>query len=192
MFMKSLTYYQRYLDFFNWFLKLATSASIERWFYSCWIETNQFTIPVLSIDPALPIWNGGTRRNQARFLFNTYFTSVVPTALSLQCNWLITGIQWNMDRISQRGLFKEVNSKLQLYQASLCTLTATHLTLIYVCTYILLSVPLGCLIKQTGIIIHTILNLWETLEIEPVTSGLTSVYRTSMRQAPDPFRHIDV
>ena len=27
------------------------------------------------------------------FLFNTYFTSVVPTALLLQCNWPITGIR---------------------------------------------------------------------------------------------------
>ena len=26
-------------------------------------------------------------------LFNTYFTSVVPTALLLQCNWPITGIR---------------------------------------------------------------------------------------------------
>ena len=36
------------------------------------------------------------------------------------------------------------NSKLHSFQASLCTLTATHLTLIYVCMYIQLSVPLGC------------------------------------------------
>ena len=40
-------------------------------------------------------------------------------------------------------------------------------------TYIRLSVPLGCLIKQAGIIIHTILNMWERPEIERVTSGLT-------------------
>ena len=39
-----------------------------------------------------------------------------------------------------------------------------------------LSVPLGCLIKQPGIIIRTIINLWETPGIESVTSGLTSVY----------------
>ena len=99
-------------------------------------------------------------------LFNTYFTSVVPTALLLQCNWPITRI-------------KEVHSKLHSFQATLCTLTATHLTLIYVCTYIRLSVPLGCLIKQAGIIIHTILNMWETPGIEPVTSDLTSVYQIS-------------
>ena len=73
----------------------------------------------------------------------------------------------------------EVHSKLHSFQASLCTLTATHLTLIYVCTFIQLSEPLGCLIKQAGIIIHAILNMWETLGIEPVTSGLTSVYQTS-------------
>ena len=39
--------------------------------------------------------------------------------------------------------------------------------------------PLGCLIKQAGIIIHTILNFWETPGIEPVTPVLTSVYQTS-------------
>ena len=74
---------------------------------------------------------------------------------------------------------KEVHSKLHSFQASLCILSATHLTLIYVCTYIRLSVPLGCLIKQAGIIIHTILNMWETPEIDPVTSDLTSVYQIS-------------
>ena len=42
------------------------------------------------------------------------------------------------------------------------TLTATHLTLIYFCTIIRLSVPLGCLIKKAEIIIRTILNLWES------------------------------
>ena len=36
---------------------------------------------------------------------------------------------------------------------------------------------------QAGIIIHTILNLWETPGIEPVTSGLTSVYCISLYQA---------
>ena len=73
----------------------------------------------------------------------------------------------------------EVHSKLHLFQASLCTLTATHLTLIYVCTYIRLSVPLGCVIKQAGITINTILNMWETPGIEPVRSDLTSVYQIS-------------
>ena len=56
---------------------------------------------------------------------------------------------------------KEAHLKLHSFQASLCTLAATHLTLIYVCSHIRLSaVPLGCLIKQTGIIIRTILNLY--------------------------------
>ena len=39
---------------------------------------------------------GGGGRNSFLFLFlffNTYFTSVVPTALLLQCNWPITGIR---------------------------------------------------------------------------------------------------
>ena len=38
---------------------------------------------------------------------------------------------------------KKVHSKLHLLQASLCTLTATRIALIYVCTYIRLSVPFG-------------------------------------------------
>ena len=40
---------------------------------------------------------------------------------------------------------KEVHSKVDSFQASLCTLTATHLTLVYVCTNIRPSVPSGCL-----------------------------------------------
>ena len=111
-------------------------------------------------------------------LFKTYFTSVVPTALLLQCNWPFTYSQESEGSCKPTRI-KEVHSKLYSFQASLCTLTATYLTLIYVCTYIRLSVPLGCLIKQAGIIIHTILNMWETPRIEPVTSDLTSVYQIS-------------
>ena len=55
------------------------------------------------------------------------------------------------------GRIKEAHLKLHSFQASLCTLAATHLTLIYVC---LIKQLLGCLIKQTGIIIRTILNLY--------------------------------
>ena len=109
------------------------------------------------------------------YLFNTYFTLVVPTALLLQ----LTGQSQESEGSCKPARIKEVHSKLHSFQASLCTLTATHLTLIYVCTYIRLSVPLGCLIKQAGIIIHTILNMWETPGIEPVTSDLTSVYQIS-------------
>ena len=63
---------------------------------------------------------------------------------------------------------KEVHSKLHSFQASLCTLTAT-----------LMFAHASCLIKQAGIIIHTILNMWVTPGIEPVTSDLTSVYQIS-------------
>ena len=35
----------------------------------------------------------------------------------------------------------------------------------------------ACFIKQAGIIISTILNLWKTPGIEPVTSDLTSLYK---------------
>ena len=91
----------------------------------------------------------------------------------------VTGQSQESEGSCKPARIKEVHSKLHSFQASLCTLTATHLTLIYVCTYIRLSVPLGCLIKQAGIIIHTILNMWETPGIEPVTSVLTSVYQIS-------------
>ena len=47
-----------------------------------------------------------------------------------------------------------------------CTLAATHVGL-----NIWLSEPLGCFIKQAGINIHIIPNMWETPEIKP---GLAS------------------
>ena len=74
----------------------------------------------------------------------------------------VTGQSQESEGSCKPARIKEVHSKLHSFQASLCTLTATHLTLIYVCTYIRLSVPLGCLIKQAGIIIHAILNMCET------------------------------
>ena len=82
----------------------------------------------------------------------------------------VTGQSQEYEGSYKPARIKEVHSKLHSFQASLYTLTATHLTLIYVYTYIRLSVPLGCLIKQAGIIIHTILNMWEreTPGIEPV------------------------
>ena len=91
----------------------------------------------------------------------------------------VTGQSQESEGSCKSARIKEVHSKLHSFQASLCKLTATHLTLIYVCTYIRLSVPLGCLIKQAGIIIHTILNMWETPGIELVTFDLTSVYQIS-------------
>ena len=91
----------------------------------------------------------------------------------------VTGQSQESEGSCTPARIKEVYTKLHSFQASLCTLTATHLTLIYVCTYIRLSVPLRCLIKPAGIIIHTILNFWETTGIEPVTSGLTSLYQTN-------------
>ena len=78
---------------------------------------------------------------------------------------------------------KEAHSKLNSFQASLCTLIATDLTLIYVYTFIRLSVPLGCLIKQAEKIIRTILNLWKHWE-----SGLTSAYKPAALP-PEQFRH---
>ena len=83
----------------------------------------------------------------------------------------VTGQSQESEGSCKPARIKEVHSKLRSFQASLCTLTATHLTLIYVCTYIRLSVPLGCLIKQTGIVIHTILNMWETSGLDKCISN---------------------
>ena len=109
-----------------------------------------------------------------------YLTLILLRLFQQHYCYNVTGQSQESEGSCKPARIKEVHSKLHSFQASLCTLTATHLTLIYVCTYIRLSVPLGCLIKQAGIIIiHTILNMWETPGIEPVTSDLTSVYHIS-------------
>ena len=82
-------------------------------------------------------------------------------------NYNFTGQSQESEGSYKPARIKEVHSKLYSFQVSLCALTATHLTLIYVCTYIRLSVPLGLLIKQVGVITHTILSLWETPELNP-------------------------
>ena len=116
-------------------------------------------------------------------LFLIFLTLILLRLFQQYYCYNVTGQSQESEGSYKPARIKEVHSKLHSFQASLCTLTATHLTLIYVCTYIRLSqsVPLGCLIKQAGIIIHTILNFWETPGIEPVTSesGLTSIYQTS-------------
>ena len=114
---------------------------------------------------------------QLFFFFN--LTLILLRLFQQHYCYNVTGQSQESEGSCKPARIKEVHSKLHSFQASLCTLTATHLTLIYVCTYIRLSVPLGCLIKQAGIIIHTILNMWETPGIEPVTSDLTSVYQIS-------------
>ena len=113
------------------------------------------------------------------FFFFFYLTLILLRLFQQHYCYNVTGQSQESEGSCKPARIKEVHSKLHSFQASLCTLTATHLTLIYVCTYIRLSVPLGCLIKQAGIIIHTILNMWETPGIEPVTSDLTSVYQIS-------------
>ena len=110
---------------------------------------------------------------------NIYLTLILLRLFQQHYCYNVTDQSQESEGSCKPARIKEVHSKLHSFQASLCTLTATHLTLIYVCTYIRLSVPLGCLIKQAGIIIHTILNMWETPGIEPVTSDLTSVYQIS-------------
>ena len=108
-----------------------------------------------------------------------YLTLILLRLFQQHYCYNVTGQSQESEGFCKPARIKEVHSKLHSFHASLCTLTATHLTLIYVCTYIRLSVPLGCLIKQAGIKIHTILNMWETLGIEPMTSGLTSLYHIS-------------
>ena len=112
-------------------------------------------------------------------LLSFYLTLILLRLFQQYYCYNVTGQSQESEESCRPARIKEVHSKLHSFQASLCTLTATHLTLIYVCTYIRLSVPLGCLIKQAGIIIHTIRNMWETPGIEPVTSELTSVYQIS-------------
>ena len=114
------------------------------------------------------------------FIFYCFLNSTLILLWLFQQHYCynVTGQSQESEGSYTPATIKVVHSKLHLFQASMCTLTATHLTLIYVCTYIRLSVPLGCLIKQTGIIIITILNLWETPGIEPVTSGLKSLSQT--------------
>ena len=103
-----------------------------------------------------------------------YLTLVLLRLVQQHYRYNVTDQSRESEESYQPARIKEVNSKLHSFQASPCTFTATHLTLIYVCTCIRLSVPLGCLIKQAGIIIRTILNLRKPPGIEPLTSGLTS------------------
>ena len=115
------------------------------------------------------------------FIFIIFFclTLILLRLFQQHYCYNVTGQSQESEGSYKPARIEKVHSKLHSFQAWLCTLTATHLTLIYVCTYIRLNEPLGCLIKQAGIIIHTILNMWETPGIEPVTSSLASVYQTS-------------
>ena len=90
-------------------------------------------------------------------VFFFYLTLILLRLFQQHYCYNVTGQSQESEGSCKPARIKEVHSKLHSFQASLCTLTATHLTLMYVCTYIRLSVPLGCLIKQAGIIIHTIL-----------------------------------
>ena len=92
--------------------------------------------------------SGGTKA-EINFIF---YLTLILLQLFQQHN--VTGQSQESEGSYKPARIKEVHSKLHSFQASLCTLRATHLTLKYVCTYIRLSVPLGCLVKQTGIIIH--------------------------------------
>ena len=70
----------------------------------------------------------------------------------------------------------QMNVPFVLYKISCGFL---HLTLLYESFLTLRPPSPVSLIKQARIIIHTILNLWKTSGIEPLTSGLKSVYQSS-------------
>ena len=97
---------------------------------------------------------------------------VIDLLLFVKSNHHVFGQSQESKGSNKLAKIKEVHFKLHSFQVSLCTLTATHLTFIYVCTYIQLNEPLGCLIQQAGITIYTILKMWETPGFEPVTSHL--------------------
>ena len=66
----------------------------------------------------------------------------------------VTGQSQEYEGSYKPARIKEVHFKLNSFLDLLRALIATDLTLIYVCTniYFRLRVPLGCLIKQTGIL----------------------------------------
>ena len=106
------------------------------------------------------------------FLFKFGRLYIYLTLILLRLFHDVTSQSQESEGSCKPARIEEVHSKLHSFQASLCTLTATHLTLTYVCIYIRLSVPLGCLIKQAGIIIHTILNMWENIKSAPLPTEL--------------------
>ena len=71
-----------------------------------------------------------------------YLTLILLRLLQQHYCYNVTGQSQEFEGSCKPARIKEVHSKLHSLQASLCTPTATHLTLIYVCTYIRLSVPL--------------------------------------------------
>ena len=70
-----------------------------------------------------------------------YLTLILLRLFQQHYCYNVTGQSQESEGSCKPARIKEVHSKLHSFQASLCTLTATHLTLIYVCTYIRLSVP---------------------------------------------------
>ena len=70
-----------------------------------------------------------------------YLTLILLRLIQQHYCYNVTGQSQESEGSCKPARIKEVHSKLHSFQASLCTLTATHLTLIYVCTYICLSIP---------------------------------------------------
>ena len=93
----------------------------------------------------------------------------------------VTGQSQESKRSYKPSRIKELHSKLHCLRTLLCTLTATHLTLIYVCTYIRLRVPSGCPIKQARIIISYpynpkfIENTWDGTRDRRLDSCIQSI-----------------
>ena len=65
-----------------------------------------------------------------------YLTLILLWLFQQHYCYNVTGQSQESEWSYKPARIKEVHSKLHSLQASLCTLTATHLTLIYVCTYI--------------------------------------------------------
>ena len=78
-------------------------------------------------------------------LFYFYLTLILLRLFQQHYCYNVTGQSQESEGSCKPARINEVHSKLHSLQASLCKFTATHLTLIYVCTCIRLSVPLGCL-----------------------------------------------
>ena len=83
--------------------------------------------------------------NNLPFDYFFYLTLILLRLFQQHYCYNVTGQSQESEGSCKPARIKEVHSKLHSFQASLCTLTATHLTH---CTYIRLSVLLGCLIYQ--------------------------------------------
>ena len=119
--------------------------------YSCYITITSNSHLLKSQNPV----PHGTRIKSCYIYIYLNATLILLRLFQKHYRYNVTGQSHKSEGNYKPARIKEVHSKLHSFQALLCTPTATHLTLIYVSTYIRLSVPLGYLIKQAEIIIRT-------------------------------------